>query len=130
MFCRILEMVFQLRGKTGNETASITIPGDEASKTLDISKVWQTYSFPVSEGKKFLLKVVTPLDQVVYLQPAYDYEIYYLHDNWKYWNCSQENENYRCARVRGGHFAWSGLYNLTYVNPGMILLSFIFHYLL
>ena len=130
IFCFLLTLEkfeFQLRGNTGDEFARIHTRG-EAAKTFEITDLkqqWQTYSFPVSEKKTFLIRVDAPKnDEAVYFKPAHDYEIHFL-EAWKMnWNCGQENENERCGKVRKGEFPWTGLYNFTYVEPGMSLLSF------
>ena len=119
MFLLTLEKFdIQLKGNTGTETAKIVIPG-EAAKTFAMTQQWQTYSFPVSKKKTFQIEVeATSPTERVYFRPAHDYEIHYI-QKWKEWFCGQQNENIRCGIVRMGHFSWTGLYNFTYVEPGM-----------
>ena len=112
------QMMFQLKGLTGNETAKITISGNE-TQTLNIGQQWRAYSFPIPKRRSFMFTIAVAPKQRVEFQPANSYKIRGSH-SWKAWNCGREGENERCDLVRGGILAWSGSYKLFYMNPGML----------
>ena len=115
------KMEFKIRGLTGDENATIAIPG-KATQALGISREWKTYSITLPVEMSFMLAVASPLDQELFFKPAFDYEIQYV-DEWDIWKCGNEAEDSRCDEVRRGKFAWSGSYNLTYIIRGMLRLE-------
>ena len=113
-------MMFQLKGLTGNETATIALSSNE-THTLGISQQWLTYSFPVTMERSFMLTIVATPKQRVNFQPVNSYKINHM-KNWEIWNCGKEVEDKRCDEVRAGHLTWTGSYKVTYMNPGKHLL--------
>ena len=110
--------MFQLKGLTGNETATIMISGKE-TQSLSIGQQWNAYSFPIPKKRSFMLIISVAPKQRVEFQPANSYKIRGSH-SWKAWNCGRDGENERCDLVRGGMLAWNGTYKLLYMNPGML----------
>jgi len=106
-------VVFQMRGKSGQERILVTVDGEVTSQTLTTNNELFQVLWPKS-GAYYVTFENDAVGRDVYFQAVDPVTNSLEHvKNWQRWGCGSAKENVRCNSVRSGTFAWRGIYKIT-----------------
>ena len=119
-------LTFLLKGAQGEEIVNILDEKGKFLETIALTSKWKRYRYNIPRRQAIIIEYIndnsagTSDKRNVQFKAEMTFTIA-LNKKWPEWNCNSANENYRCNRVRSGHFNWNGKYTITPGSPPIVL---------